>query len=171
MHNAMQPVGASDRSKVRMERLRRIELEQQQWEQEALVMPEAWDQLLLATFESVKTEFSDLDGLSWSQYRGPLGVDPRAYDEALPARSECDQSSAVPGCSRRPDRSSQPYTAPSRSELASFGPGGTIRAPQRSTSHSSLCSTNQCHECSRTPLSRNVPQSHDNRHNVASAHS
>ncbi|KAI6011826.1 hypothetical protein EDC04DRAFT_2905200 [Pisolithus marmoratus] len=76
MHNAMQPVGASDRTKVRMERLRRIELEQQQWEQEALVMPEAWDQLLLATFESVKTEFSDLDGLSWSQYRGPHGVDP-----------------------------------------------------------------------------------------------
>lgn len=36
----MQSPLATDRGKLRMERLRQLELEQLQWEQEALVMPE-----------------------------------------------------------------------------------------------------------------------------------
>ncbi|KAI6104572.1 hypothetical protein EDD16DRAFT_1637287 [Pisolithus croceorrhizus] len=157
MHNATQPLQTSDRNKLRMERLRQIELEQQQWEQEALVMPEAWDRLLLATFESVKTEFSDLDGLSWSQYRDTLAVDSRAYDETL---STCSESTAVPGYAHLSDRSSQPYPSPSRSELASFGPGGTVRVPQHSTPHSSLCSAKQSHDLYNGPSSTNVSQAH-----------
>lgn len=165
MHHAKQPVQHTDRNKLRMERLRQIELEQQQWEQEALVMPEAWDRLLLATFESVKTEFSDLDGLSWSQHRDPLVVDPLVYDETL---STCSESTVVPGYTRLSGRPSQPYPTPSRPELASFGPGGTIRVPQHSTPHSSLCSANQIHDLYNEPSSTNFAQAHGYHHTPTS---
>ncbi|KAI5999127.1 hypothetical protein EDD15DRAFT_134075 [Pisolithus albus] len=164
MHHAKQPVQNTDRNKLRMERLRQIELEQQQWEQEALIMPEAWDRLLLATFESVKTEFSDLDGLSWSQYRDPVAVDPLVYDET---RSTCSESTVVPGYTRLSDRSSQPYPTPSRPELASFGPGGTIRVPQQSTPH---CSANQFHDLYNGPSSTNS-QAHGYHHTLTSCSS
>jgi hypothetical protein len=77
-----------------MERLRLEELEQQRWEQDALVMPEvcnyplfggashsslftkALNQALLMSFASVKTEFSDLDGLSWPRYPVPIVPNP-----------------------------------------------------------------------------------------------
>ncbi|KAI6008851.1 hypothetical protein F5J12DRAFT_826274 [Pisolithus orientalis] len=173
MHNLTHPVQTSDRNKLRMERLRQIELEQQQWEQEALVMPEAWDQLLLATFESVKTEFSDLDGLSWSRYCDPLVADSGACGEAtpLPMCSEHGKSSAVPGCTRRSDRPSQVYTVQSCSELASIGPGGTVRAPQHSTSHTSLCSANQFNDFSNASSSTNVSRIHNYHHTSSSSHS
>ncbi|KAI6102293.1 hypothetical protein EDD16DRAFT_1645642 [Pisolithus croceorrhizus] len=168
MHNATQPVQTSDRNKLRMERLRQIELEQQQWEQEALVMPEAWDRLLFATFESVKTEFSDLDGLSWSQYRDTPAVDSRASDETL---STCSEPTAVSGYTRLSDRSLQPYPTPSRSELAPFGPGDTVRVPQHSTPHSSLCSANQFQDLYNGPSSTNFFQAHGYHHTSTSSHS
>jgi hypothetical protein len=82
----------TDRGKLRMERLKQLELEQLQWEQEALVMPEVrpasfmpddsrdleqdLNRALFLSFESVKTEFSDLDGLSWPRYPVPLVTNP-----------------------------------------------------------------------------------------------
>ncbi|KAG6372531.1 hypothetical protein JVT61DRAFT_7639 [Boletus reticuloceps] len=90
----------TDRGKLRMERLRQLELEQLQWEQEALVMPEVrpapfisadsrnhqqdLNRALFLSFESVKTEFSDLDGLSWSRYPVPLVINPWAVEEPTP---------------------------------------------------------------------------------------
>ncbi|KAF8429954.1 hypothetical protein L210DRAFT_3562854 [Boletus edulis BED1] len=86
-----------------MEKLRQLELEQLQWEQEALVMPEVrpapfisadsrnhqqdLNRALFLSFESVKTEFSDLDGLSWSRYPVPLVINPwvRFQHTPLPA--------------------------------------------------------------------------------------
>ena len=88
----MQSQLPTDRGKLRMEKLRQLELEQLQWEQEALVMPEVrpapfvsahshdlpqdLNRALFLSFESVKTEFSDLDGLSWSRYPVPLVTNP-----------------------------------------------------------------------------------------------
>ena len=88
----MQSPLTTDRGKLRMERLRQLELEQLQWEQEALVMPEVrpascvsadsrdleqdLNRALFLSFESVKTEFSDLDGLSWPRYPVPLVTNP-----------------------------------------------------------------------------------------------
>ncbi|KAN0078100.1 hypothetical protein V8E55_010157 [Tylopilus felleus] len=74
----------TDRGKIRMEKLRQLELEQLQWEQEALVMPEDLNRALHLSFESVKTEFSDLDGLSWPRYPVPLVTNPWALEEPTP---------------------------------------------------------------------------------------
>ncbi|EIW78057.1 hypothetical protein CONPUDRAFT_139101 [Coniophora puteana RWD-64-598 SS2] len=56
------------RSRQRMERVRMLELEQIKWDQEALVMIDAMNQALFLSFKDVKTEFCDLDGLSWERY-------------------------------------------------------------------------------------------------------
>ncbi|KAI9463833.1 hypothetical protein HD554DRAFT_2123096 [Boletus coccyginus] len=80
----MQSPLTTDRGKLRMERLRQLELEQLQWEQEALVMPEDLNRALFLSFESVKTEFSDLDGLSWPRYPVPLVTNPWAVEEPTP---------------------------------------------------------------------------------------
>ncbi|KAL4072121.1 hypothetical protein J3A83DRAFT_4045348, partial [Scleroderma citrinum] len=124
----------SDRSKHRMERLRQIELEQQKWEQDALVMPEAWDQLLLLSFQSVKTEFSDLDGLLRCYDRNNTNTARRnqVHEPPTPKATCSDLDESVVASENacwppRPPPSSAPiYT--SRSELASFAPGDTIRA-------------------------------------------
>ncbi|KAG8215722.1 hypothetical protein J3R82DRAFT_7615 [Butyriboletus roseoflavus] len=102
-----------------MEKLRQLELEQLQWEQEALVMPEVrpspfiyiplpahttlangqdLNRALLLSFESVKTEFSDLDGLSWSRYPVPLVSNPWAVEEPTPklTSTEIDEFPTVP---------------------------------------------------------------------------
>jgi hypothetical protein len=47
-----QQVNLTDRSKLRMERLRLEELEQQRWEQEALVMPEVRSYVFSSTLHS-----------------------------------------------------------------------------------------------------------------------
>ncbi|KAF9240825.1 hypothetical protein BU15DRAFT_73686 [Melanogaster broomeanus] len=157
----------TDRSKLRMERLRQMELEQLQWEQEALVMPEDLDRALFLSFESVKTEFSDLDGLSWSRYPVPLVTNPWVYEESTP-KLRCMELGEFPSasgpCDTRPSAHTRPYPHPhahhhhhhthaqycssskplpytlsSRAELASFAPEDTIRV-----SH--------LHQSSRTPL-------------------
>ena len=90
----------TDRGKIRMEKLRQLELEQLQWEQEALVMPEVrsapfipahsrdigqdLNRALHLSFESVKTEFSDLDGLSWPRYPVPLVTNPWVGFQPMP---------------------------------------------------------------------------------------
>ncbi|KIJ62507.1 hypothetical protein HYDPIDRAFT_114642 [Hydnomerulius pinastri MD-312] len=156
MQTQMQQI--TDRSKLRMERLKQLELEQLQWEQEALVMPEDLNRALLLSFESVKTEFSDLDGLSWSRYPVPLVTNPWAHEEPTP-KATCTELGEFPSssdpCSTHPHApnphashprpsssrhysplhphrpsKSQPlsYAISSRAELASFAPEDTIRA-------------------------------------------
>ncbi|KAG2346191.1 hypothetical protein BDR05DRAFT_1057820 [Suillus weaverae] len=138
----------TDRSKLRMERLRLEELEQQRWEQEALVMPEALNQALLMSFASVKTEFSDLDGLSWPRYPVPMVPNPWAIDEPPPTPTlDYPQLSELPDESEYSQRSQtpSPYTISSLTGLTSFTPGETIRAPRapNKSSRSPLLPTNQ----------------------------
>ncbi|KAG2136570.1 uncharacterized protein EDB93DRAFT_1168378 [Suillus bovinus] len=138
----------TDRSKLRMERLRLEELEQQRWEQEALVMPEALNQALLMSFASVKTEFSDLDGLSWSRYPVPLVPNPWAIDEPSPTPTpDYPEPSGFPDELEYSQRSQtpSPYTVSSFTGLTSFSPGETIRVPRapNKLSRSPLLPTNQ----------------------------
>jgi hypothetical protein len=143
-----QQVNLTDRSKLRMERLRLEELEQQRWEQEALVMPEALNQALLMSFASVKTEFSDLDGLSWSRYPVPIVPNPWAIDEPPPTPTpdypELSEFPDEPEYSQR-SQTPPPYTISSLTGLTSFAPGETIRAPRapNKLSRSPLLPTNQ----------------------------
>jgi hypothetical protein len=55
------------RAEQRKQRLRELETEQAAEEAEALKMTEEQRQTLLKSFTSVKVEFTDLDGLRWSQ--------------------------------------------------------------------------------------------------------
>ncbi|KAG1869262.1 hypothetical protein C8R48DRAFT_700856 [Suillus tomentosus] len=143
-----QQANLTDRSKLRMERLRLEELEQQRWEQEALVMPEALNQALLMSFASVKTEFSDLDGLSWSRYPVPIVPNPWAIDEPPPTPTpnypEPSEFPDEPEYSQR-SQTPSPYTISSLTGLTSFPPGETIRAPRApsKSSWSPLLPTNQ----------------------------
>ncbi|KAG1880837.1 hypothetical protein F4604DRAFT_1748128 [Suillus subluteus] len=143
-----QQTNLTDRSKLRMERLRLEELEQQRWEQEALVMPEALNQALLMSFASVKTEFSDLDGLSWSRYPVPIVPNPWAIDEPPPTPTpdypEFSEFPDEPEYSQR-SQTPSPYTISSITGLTSFAPGETIRAPRapNKSSRSPLLRTNQ----------------------------
>lgn len=138
----------TDRSKLRMERLRLEELEQQRWEQDALVMPEALNQALLLSFASVKTEFSDLDGLSWPRYPVPIVQNPWAIDEPpptpKPAYPELTEFPDEPEYAQRPQTPS-PYAVSSCSGLTTFASGETVRAPRHTTrtSRSPLVPTNQ----------------------------
>ncbi|KAF8552673.1 hypothetical protein OG21DRAFT_1604556 [Imleria badia] len=91
----------TDRGKLRMERLRQLELEQLQWEQEALVMPEDLNRALFLSFESVKTEFSDLDGLSWPRYPVPLVTNPWVVEEPTP-KLTCTEIDEFPTAPRTP---------------------------------------------------------------------
>ncbi|KAH7886708.1 hypothetical protein F5I97DRAFT_1780018, partial [Phlebopus sp. FC_14] len=109
----------SDRSKIRMERLRQQELEQMRWEQEALIMPEDLNRALLRSFESVKTEFSDLDGLKWSPYVKQV------HEEQTP-KATCTELGEFPRVSDPAHRSS-PCAMSSHAELASSAPEDTIR--------------------------------------------
>ncbi|GBE88255.1 hypothetical protein SCP_1300700 [Sparassis crispa] len=56
----------SDRAKMRMQRQKAIEEEQHMEDLEALKLTTDQRRMLLSPFTSVKVEFSDLDGLSWS---------------------------------------------------------------------------------------------------------
>ncbi|KAG0698781.1 hypothetical protein DFH29DRAFT_1002546 [Suillus ampliporus] len=138
----------TDRSKLRMERLRQEELEQQRWEQEALVMPEALNQALLLSFASVKTEFSDLDGLSWPRYPVPIVPNPWAIDEPPPTPKpdypELNEFPDEPEYAQR-SQTPSPYTISSLAGLASFAPGETIRAsrPTAKIPRSPLLPANQ----------------------------
>ncbi|KAH0835600.1 hypothetical protein J3R83DRAFT_9325 [Lanmaoa asiatica] len=143
----MQSPLTTDRGKLRMEKLRQLELEQLQWEQEALVMPEDLNRALLLSFESVKTEFSDLDGLSWSRYPVPLVTNPWAVEEPTPkltsteidefptAHDPCDMRTPVHSPTfprhhspqRRPPPNLLPYASSSRADITSFAPQDTIR--------------------------------------------
>ncbi|KAF9221161.1 hypothetical protein BS17DRAFT_786001 [Gyrodon lividus] len=160
----------TDRSKLRMERLKQLELEQLQWEQEALVMPEDLNRALFLSFESVKTEFSDLDGLSWSRYPVPLVTNPWAHEEPTPKPTHTElgefPSASEPCHDNRPSTLTQPhsyshsphthaqphlsakpisYAISSRAELASFAPEDTIRASRLTqSSRTPLQPTNQC---------------------------
>ncbi|KAG9312477.1 hypothetical protein JVU11DRAFT_6863 [Chiua virens] len=143
----------TDRTKLRMEKQRRLELEQLQWEQEALVMPEALNRALFLSFESVKTEFSDLDGLSWSHYPVPLVTNPWAIEEPTPKLNcaEIDASDTrTPAHSpnhrsppRCPPPTPLPYPSASRAEMASFAPQDTIRVSRLAQSRSPLQPANQ----------------------------
>ncbi|KAG1743812.1 hypothetical protein EDB19DRAFT_1697071 [Suillus lakei] len=146
---AAQQANLTDRSKLRMERLRLEELEQQRWEQEALVMPEALNQALLMSFASVKTEFSDLDGLSWSRYPVPIVPNPWAIvDEPTPTPTpdypELNEFPDEPEYSQR-SQTPSPYAISSFTGLTSFAPGDTIRASRapNKSSRSPLLPTNQ----------------------------
>ncbi|KAG2351613.1 hypothetical protein BDR07DRAFT_1500829 [Suillus spraguei] len=142
---ATQQASLTDRSKLRMERLRLEELEQQRWEQEALVMPEALNQALLMSFASVKTEFSDLDGLSWPRYPVPIVPNPWAVDEPPHTPTpELSEFLDEPEYSQRPQTPS-PYTLSSLTGLTSFPHGETIRASRvpNMSSRSPLLPTNQ----------------------------
>ncbi|OJA11882.1 hypothetical protein AZE42_10383 [Rhizopogon vesiculosus] len=131
-----QQANLTDRSRLRMERLRLEELEQQRWEQDALVMPEALNQALLMSFASVKTEFSDLDGLSWPRYPVPIVPNPWAIDEPPPTPKQ-----AYPELNEYPDepeyaqrsQTPAPYAVSSCAGLASFAPGETIRASRHTS--------------------------------------
>ncbi|KIM63130.1 hypothetical protein SCLCIDRAFT_1214433 [Scleroderma citrinum Foug A] len=163
----------TDRSKHRMERLREIELEQQQWEQDALVMPEAWDQLLLLSFRSVKTEFSDLDGLSWStRCCNPDTTHTPWVHEAPTPKATCSdlgQSTVSPDTAYWPPRLPPPpaptHTVyPPRSELGSFAPDNTIRASRLPPSRPPLYPANQLYDLSHRVARLGTCQSQDCSH-------
>lgn len=80
----MQSLEVSDRTRLRMERLRVAELEQQRSEEEAVAV------LVHIQFEfkSVKTEFYDLDGLSHDERT------PRITSDATWACAELDSDTA-----------------------------------------------------------------------------
>ncbi|EGN97664.1 hypothetical protein SERLA73DRAFT_184461 [Serpula lacrymans var. lacrymans S7.3] len=127
MTSPSNPVPAcSDRAKARKARIKQLELEQQKWDQEALVMTEDQKQTLLLSFKSVKTEFSDLDGLSWSRYT-KSGHDNWVADDPTPKPSctEFDQFQIRPVHIQ--PKSMPPYAVLSHAELASFAPEETIR--------------------------------------------
>ncbi|KAG5349385.1 hypothetical protein J132_00659 [Termitomyces sp. J132] len=97
-------------------KLKQLEIEKEQRieEAEALKMTEEQRQILQNSFKSVKVEFSDLDGLSWSK---------------VPQK-------------KRVTYPNQTFVVLTNTDLASFGPHDTIRAsassrPRPRTSHSS----------------------------------
>jgi len=104
----------TSRAEERRLRLLEIENEQRAEEAEALQMTEEQRQTLLRSFTSVKFEFSDLDGLCWTQ-------------TALSTRQ--------PSLSRVRDLASPPNLSPhsflvlTKANIASFSHGETIRAP------------------------------------------
>ncbi|KAH7925771.1 hypothetical protein BV22DRAFT_1194890 [Leucogyrophana mollusca] len=139
-----QPLPPTDRSKMRMAKLKELELEQQQWDREALVMTEDQNQALLLSFKSVKTEFSDLDGLSWSRYPMHDWVVDDPTPKASEFGDELGEFPLPPSFAQRSSRAS-PYAVSTHAELASFAPHETIRASRLSTrsSRSPLLPSNQ----------------------------
>ncbi|KII85001.1 hypothetical protein PLICRDRAFT_350729 [Plicaturopsis crispa FD-325 SS-3] len=104
--------GSSERSKLRRDRLRQIEMEQLVEEKQALKMTEAERQTLIHSFTSVKTEFADLDGLTWNIH----------YTHTI------SHSAPPPKCSDPYYSPSAPFAVLSNAELAGFAPDDTIRA-------------------------------------------
>lgn len=111
-------------------------------------MPEALNQALLMSFASVKTEFSDLDGLSWSRYPVPIVPNPWAIDEPTPTPTpdypEPSEFPDEPEYSQR-SQTPSPYTISSLAGLTSFAPGETIRVSRATnkTPRSPLLPANQ----------------------------
>ncbi|KIM79152.1 hypothetical protein PILCRDRAFT_823731 [Piloderma croceum F 1598] len=85
---------SSERAHIRQFQLKRIEQEQLLEEKEALKMTEEERQTLLSSFSSVKTEFCDLDGLSWadSSYNDLTG----SYNSVESSRVHSDSETSVP---------------------------------------------------------------------------
>ncbi|KAH7914873.1 hypothetical protein BJ138DRAFT_1078438 [Hygrophoropsis aurantiaca] len=139
-----QPQPVTDRSKIRMAKLKELELEQQQWDREALVMAEDLNQTLILSFKSVKTEFSDLDGLSWSRHRMHDWVAEDPTPKASEFGRKLSEFPLPPSYTRRTVPVS-PYAVSTRAELASFAPHETIRASRLSKkpSRSPLLPSNQ----------------------------
>ncbi|KAG6328740.1 hypothetical protein ID866_10348, partial [Astraeus odoratus] len=113
------PAQISDRSKLRMERLRQMELEQQQWEQEALVLPE----VCAACAPCVSHAEPHSTGPGFGQALVPLV---RAYEEPTP-KPPCTELGDFHVAPESTTWSTQP---PSRSELALRAPEDTVRAPR-----------------------------------------
>ncbi|KDQ58007.1 hypothetical protein JAAARDRAFT_34813 [Jaapia argillacea MUCL 33604] len=138
----------TESSKARQRALRQKEWEAQQRrdEKSALKMTERERRVLHSSFDTVKTEFSDLDGLVWgSPPRSPVRF--RLYDN--PSRSPSPPPLALSELGVAPipipsPRSAESHPEPSSSptsqfaillsnaDLASFSPDETIRASRGS---------------------------------------
>ncbi|PFH46289.1 hypothetical protein AMATHDRAFT_8007 [Amanita thiersii Skay4041] len=101
----------STRAEQRRLRLLEIEKEQHLEDAEALKMTEEQRQILLRSFQSVKFEFSDLDGLSWSD-----SALRKLHKESRTAKNSNNAT----------------FVVLTNADLASFSPDDTIRV-------SSLC--------------------------------
>ncbi|KAF8815591.1 hypothetical protein BYT27DRAFT_7128762 [Phlegmacium glaucopus] len=106
------------RAEQRKQRLRELETEQAAEEAEALKMTEEQRQTLLKSFTSVKVEFTDLDGLRWSQ---------TALRKIQPFhRSPARLSTSQP-------KSKNTFVVLTNADLASFSPEDTIRVSASTT--------------------------------------
>ncbi|TFK68029.1 hypothetical protein BDN72DRAFT_65468 [Pluteus cervinus] len=114
-HDMMAPSRAAQRKR----RLEDIEREQRREEIAALKMTEEQREALQRSFESVKVEFSDLDGQKWSQSILRTRSQ-QTYLNALKARFSAEGVS--------PSSSHTGFAILSKTELESFSPEETIRA-------------------------------------------
>jgi len=114
--NSMPQKHDSQRSRQRMNEIQAYAEELRQQEAMAFSMSENERQILLRSFASVKFEFSDLDGLTWSQ-----SLTRRRYYPNVP---QCTKSHTR---SRMQSSESVPFTVLSNTDISSSRPEETIR--------------------------------------------
>jgi len=114
--NSMPQKHDSQRSRQRMNEIQAYAEELRQQEAMAFSMSENERQILLRSFASVKFEFSDLDGLTWS----PSSTRRRYYPNA-------PQYTKPYARSRMPSSESAPFSVISNKEITSSRPEETIR--------------------------------------------
>jgi len=134
------------RAEQRKQRLRELESEQAAEEAEALKMTEEQRQTLLKSFTSVKVEFTDLDGLRWSQTalrRFP------SFHRNIPHISPTSHSTSK----------NNTFVVLTNADLANFSPEDTIRV-STSTSATKLRPRYTGHPPSTPHLSTLLPQLH-----------
>jgi len=106
----------SQRSRQRMNEIQAYAEELRQQEAMAFSMSENERQILLRSFASVKFEFSDLDGLTWSPSSARRRPPPNALHGAKPyARSRVQPSESAP------------FVVLSNKEISSSHPEETVR--------------------------------------------
>jgi len=132
------------RAEQRKQRLRELETEQAAEEAEALKMTEEQRQTLLKSFSSVKVEFTDLDGLRWSQTalcRFP------SFHRSTPHISPTSHSTSK----------NNTFVVLTKADLANFSAEDTIRV---STSSTKIRPRYLGQQVTMPPFSTLLPQSH-----------
>jgi len=127
--NSMPQKHDSQRSRQRMNEIQAYAEELRQQEAMAFSMSENERQILLRSFASVKFEFSDLDGLTWS----PSSTRRRHYPNA-------PQYTKPYARSRMPSSESTPFSVISNKEITSSHPEETIRLKSSVSSPSVISS-------------------------------
>ncbi|KAF8151290.1 hypothetical protein B0H34DRAFT_124236 [Crassisporium funariophilum] len=114
-------LGHVSRAEQRKQRLLEVESEQAAEEAEALKMTEEQRQMLMKPFTSVKVEFSDLDGLRWTQ---------TALRKFQPLQRH---ASAHVASSHHASMIHNTFVVLTNADLASFSPEDTIRVSGSTT--------------------------------------